>query len=223
MSPTLQTTLQTIARETAPNPDAAVIWMHGLGADANDFVSLVPELDLRSAHGGSLAIRFIFPNAPVMPVTINGGMAMRAWYDILHLDLGGVAMNDAPGSGIPREDEQGLRASQAMVEELVAAQVAKGIPTERILLAGFSQGAAMTMMTGLRHPSRSTSRLGSSAGISRRGRTGTGYSIHSPGSFFSCSAHGARWAVRRGWRPPCARRSRSGSRLPIWRSRSRSR
>ena len=154
MSPTLQTTLQTIVRETAPNPDAAVIWMHGLGADANDFVSLVPELDLRSAHGGSLAIRFIFPNAPVMPVTINGGMAMRAWYDILHLDLGSVAMNDAPGSGIPREDEKGLRASQAMVEELVAAQVAKGIPTERILLAGFSQGAAMTMMTGLRHPSR---------------------------------------------------------------------
>ena len=148
-----RTTLQTIERETAPNPDAAVIWMHGLGADANDFVPLVPEFDLRSERG-SLAIRFVFPNAPVMPVTINGGMAMRAWYDILHLDLGGVAMNDGPGGGIPREDEKGLRASQAMVEELVAAQVAEGIPAERILLAGFSQGAAVTLMTGLRHPSK---------------------------------------------------------------------
>ena len=154
MSPTLQT----IERESAPNPDAAVIWMHGLGADASDFVPLVPELDLhsevRTTGGGPLAIRFVFPNAPVMPVTINGGMAMRAWYDILHLDLGGVAMNDAPGSGIPREDEKGLRASQAMVEELIAAQVAKGISAERILLAGFSQGAAVTLMTGLRHPTR---------------------------------------------------------------------
>lgn len=145
MSPTLQT----IERETAARPDAAVIWMHGLGADANDFVPLVSELDLRSAHGSSLAIRFVFPNAPVMPVTINGGMAMRAWYDILHLDLGGVGT-----AGIPREDEKGLRASRVMVEELIVAQVAQGIPTERIVLAGFSQGAAMTIMTGLRHPSR---------------------------------------------------------------------
>ena len=153
MSQTFQTQLQTIERETAPHPDAAVIWMHGLGADANDFVPLVPELDLRSelrmSGGAPLAIRFVFPNAPVMPVTINGGMAMRAWYDILHLDLGGVGT-----SGIPREDEKGLRASQAMVEELIAAQVARGIAAERILLAGFSQGAAMTLMTGLRHPSR---------------------------------------------------------------------
>lgn len=153
----LPTTLQTLERETGPNPDAAVIWMHGLGADANDFVPLVSELDLHSelrSVGSSLAIRFVFPNAPVMPVTINGGMAMRAWYDILHLDLGGVASNDGSGSGIPREDEKGLRASQAMVEELIVAQVAKGIPTERILLAGFSQGAAVTLMTGLRHRSK---------------------------------------------------------------------
>ena len=152
MSQTLPATLQTIERESAPNPDAAVIWMHGLGADANDFVSLVPELDLHTeihGGGGSLAIRFVFPNAPVMPVTINGGMSMRAWYDILHLDLGGVGT-----SGIAREDEKGLRASQAMVEALIAAQVAKGIPRARILLAGFSQGAAMTLMTGVRHPSR---------------------------------------------------------------------
>ena len=143
--------LQTIERQTGPAgtaPDAAIVWMHGLGADANDFVPLVPELDLRSKAGTPMSIRFVFPNAPVIPVTINGGMSMRAWYDILHMDLGGVA------AGIPREDEKGLRASQAMVEALIDAQVAKGISASRILLAGFSQGAAMTLLTGLRHPSR---------------------------------------------------------------------
>ncbi len=138
--------LQTIERETAPSPDAAIIWLHGLGADANDFVPLVPELDLRKKDGAPHAIRFVFPNAPTMPVTINGGMSMRAWYDILHLDLGGVGT-----SGIPREDEKGLRESQAMVEELIAREVARGIPASRILLAGFSQGAAMALLTGLRH------------------------------------------------------------------------
>ena len=144
--------LTTIERRTgaATEPaDAAIIWMHGLGADANDFVPLVPELDLRRRSGGVLPIRFVFPNAPTMPVTINGGMTMRAWYDVLHLDLGG------PGtSGLPREDERGLRASQAMVEQLIAAEVARGIPAARILLAGFSQGAAMTLLTGLRHRER---------------------------------------------------------------------
>ena len=93
MSPTLQA----IERETAPNPDAAVIWIHGLGADANDFVSLVPELDLHtelSTNGGPLAIRFVFPNAPVMPVTINVGLAMRASSGITHLNLGRVVTHD---------------------------------------------------------------------------------------------------------------------------------
>jgi phospholipase/carboxylesterase len=145
-------TLTTIERRTgaATEPvDAAIIWMHGLGADANDFVPLVPELDLRRRAGGVLPIRFVFPNAPTMPVTINGGMSMRAWYDILHMDLGGAGT-----SGLPREDEKGLRASQAMVEHLIAAEVARGIPASRILLAGFSQGAAMTLMTGLRHRER---------------------------------------------------------------------
>jgi len=136
--------LQTVRLETGPRPDAAIVWMHGLGADANDFVPLVPELDL-----GGAAIRFVFPNAPVMPVTINGGMSMRAWYDILHLDLGGVGT-----SGIPREDERGLRASQVMIEALIAEQVTAGIPASRILLAGFSQGAAMALLTGLRHGAR---------------------------------------------------------------------
>ncbi len=136
--------LQTIERETGPSPTAAIVWMHGLGADANDFVPLVPELDL-----GGHAVRFVFPNAPVMPVTINGGMAMRAWYDILHLDLGGAGT-----SGIPREDERGLRSSQAMVDALVDREVGRGIDASRILVAGFSQGAAMTLLTGLRYRTR---------------------------------------------------------------------
>ena len=141
--------LETIEIETAPGPGSAVIWLHGLGADANDFVPLVPELDLRGAAGKPLAIRFVFPNAPVVPVTINGGMRMRAWYDILHLDLGGAA-----DGGAPREDEAGLRASHAAVGALVAREVARGIPASRIVLAGFSQGAAVSLLAGLRHSQR---------------------------------------------------------------------
>jgi len=130
--------LQTIEIESAPNPTAAVIWLHGLGADGNDFVPIVRELDL----SGSQAIRFIFPTAPTMPVTINGGYVMRAWYDIFAPDL------------VRREDEPGLRASQALVEALIEKEKARGIPAERIVLAGFSQGCAMTLQTGLRHPEK---------------------------------------------------------------------
>jgi phospholipase/carboxylesterase len=130
--------LQTIEIESAPNPTAAVIWLHGLGADGNDFVPIVRELDL----SGSQSIRFIFPTAPTMPVTINGGYMMRAWYDIFTPDL------------VRREDEPGLRASQALVEVLIAKEEARGIPAERIVLAGFSQGCAMTLQTGLRHPEK---------------------------------------------------------------------
>ena len=130
--------LQTIEIESAPNPTAAVIWLHGLGADGNDFVPIVRELDL----SGRQAIRFIFPTAPTMPVTINGGYVMRAWYDIFTPDL------------VRREDEPGLRASQALVEALIAKEKARGIPAERIVLAGFSQGCAMTLQTGLRHPEK---------------------------------------------------------------------
>jgi len=143
MSPSLRT----IERKSGPvdrPADASIIWMHGLGADANDFVPLVPELDL-----GSSSIRFVFPDAPVMPVTVNGGMAMRAWYDIFSFDLGPTTPAD-----VPREDDRGLRSSQAMVDALIAAEVARGIPHSRILLAGFSQGGAMTLMTGLRHTAR---------------------------------------------------------------------
>jgi len=130
--------LQTIEIESAPNPTAAVIWLHGLGADGNDFVPIVRELDL----SGSQPIRFIFPTAPTMPVTINGGYVMRAWYDIFTPDL------------VRREDEPGLRASQALVEALIAKEKARGIPADRIVLAGFSQGCAMTLQTGLRHPEK---------------------------------------------------------------------
>ncbi|WP_317202932.1 alpha/beta hydrolase [Janthinobacterium sp.] len=128
--------LENIEVETAPNPGAAVIWMHGLGAAGNDFVPLVRELNL----SGLPAIRFVFPHAEVMPVTINGGYEMRAWYDIVATDL------------TRREDEQGLRLSQTQIEALIAREIGRGIPAGRIVLAGFSQGCAMALQTGLRHP-----------------------------------------------------------------------
>jgi phospholipase/carboxylesterase len=132
------TLLETIQIETAPNPTVAVIWLHGLGADGNDFVPIVHEIDLT----GCPAIRFVFPHAPTMPVTINGGYVMRAWYDILGTDIA------------KREDEAGLRKSQEAVERLIAQEKARGIPADRIILAGFSQGCAMTLQTGLRHPEK---------------------------------------------------------------------
>lgn len=131
-------TLETIQLDTGPNPTTSVIWLHGLGASGDDFVPIVRELDLT----GLPAIRFIFPHAPTMPVTVNNGYVMRAWYDIIGTDL------------TRREDESGLRASQAMVEQLIAQEKARGVPAERIVLAGFSQGCAMTLQTGLRHPER---------------------------------------------------------------------
>ena len=112
--------LETIDVETAPNPEVAIIWMHGLGADGNDFVPLVRELDL----SGLPAIRFVFPHADTMPVTINGGYVMRAWYDVFDRDL------------VRRDDEDGLRASQLQVEALIAREKARGIPASRIILAG---------------------------------------------------------------------------------------
>ena len=124
--------------ETAPNPTATVFLMHGLGADGNDFVPIANELDL----SGVGPVRFVFPNAPVMPVTINGGYAMPAWYDIAAADL------------VAREDEAGLRRSQATIEALIATEKARGIPAGRIVVAGFSQGCAMALMTGLRHAGR---------------------------------------------------------------------
>jgi phospholipase/carboxylesterase len=130
--------LENIEIETAPNPQASIIWLHGLGADGHDFVPLVRELDLKGLPG----IRFVFPHAKAIPVTINGGYVMRAWYDITGADL------------MRREDEAGLRDSQRDVEALIAREKARGIPAARIVLAGFSQGCAMTLQTGLRHPEK---------------------------------------------------------------------
>ncbi|HXG28937.1 MAG TPA: carboxylesterase [Nevskiales bacterium] len=117
---------------------ASVIWLHGLGADGNDFVPIVPELRLPD----SMAVRFVFPHAPIRPVTLNGGMRMRAWYDILGLDRA------------LREDEAGLRESQAQIEALIRRENARGISSARIVLAGFSQGGAITLQTGLRYPEK---------------------------------------------------------------------
>ena len=128
--------LEAIELETAANPAIAIIWLHGLGADGSDFVPMVAQFKA----AGCPPIRFIFPHAPMMPVTVNNGYVMRAWYDILGADL------------TRREDEAGVRASQAALEELIAAQLARGIASERILLAGFSQGCAMALQTGLRYP-----------------------------------------------------------------------
>jgi len=128
--------LEHIQIETNDNPEIAIIWMHGLGADGNDFVPMVRELDLAGLPG----IRFIFPHAKTMPVTINNGYVMRAWYDITGLEAD------------RREDEGGLRASQQEIEALIEREKQRGIPASRILLAGFSQGCAMAIQTGLRHP-----------------------------------------------------------------------
>ena len=127
--------LDCITLEPSTAATACVIWMHGLGADGNDFAGLVPELDL----SGCPAIRFIFPHAPSLPVTINGGYVMPAWYDILASDL------------VKREDEAGLRQSRLQIEEIIAGEKARGIPASRIVVAGFSQGCAMALMVGLRH------------------------------------------------------------------------
>ena len=130
--------LECVEIETAPNPAAAVIWMHGLGADGNDFVPIVKELRLPS----SLALRFVFPHAPMVPVTINGGAVMRAWYDI---SFDGLAK---------RADADGIRRSRAEIENLIAREKSRGIAASRIVLAGFSQGGAIALQTGLRHAER---------------------------------------------------------------------
>ena len=132
--------LATIQLDTGPDTTASVIWMHGLGASATDFAGMPQELNLR----GLDHIRFIFPYAPTRPVTANNGYVMPAWYDFLHFDF------DRQG----REDEATIRASQAMIEQLIEQEVARGIAPERIVLAGFSQGCVMTLHTGLRCPHR---------------------------------------------------------------------
>jgi phospholipase/carboxylesterase len=128
---------ETIEVETAPAPDAAVIWLHGLGADGTDFEPVVPELRLPPR----LRLRFVFPHAPMRPVTINMGMRMRAWYDILQM-----------GGG--PEDGAGIRASQELLEGLIERERGRGVAAHRIVLAGFSQGGAIALQTGLRYARR---------------------------------------------------------------------
>jgi len=128
--------LQTVEIETGPQPKATVLWLHGLGADGHDFEPIVPAL----VRPGERALRFVFPHAPVQPVTINGGMAMRAWYDILGFDRRA------------KEDAVGIRASAAAVAELIDREIERGMASERIVLAGFSQGGAIALHTALREP-----------------------------------------------------------------------
>jgi len=130
--------LPAIEIETAPNPDAAVIWMHGLGDDGKGWSEVVPALGLPSG----LAVRFIFPHAPVMAVTINNGMRMRAWYDIRQTNLN------------ERADVAGVRRSQAHVDALIAREAQRGIAPRRTILAGFSQGGAIALYAGLRYDAR---------------------------------------------------------------------
>jgi phospholipase/carboxylesterase len=121
--------------QTGPNPTGAIIWMHGLGADGHDFEPIVPEL----VSPGERALRFVFPNAPVRPVTLNRGFPMRAWYDIIGLERG------------VEQDEVGIRGSYATVQSLIRRENERGIPAHRIALAGFSQGGALALFSGARY------------------------------------------------------------------------
>src|SRR5215510_8749623 len=133
--------LETIEIETGKSPTAAIIWMHGLGADGNDFVPIVGELGLDSAP----AVRFVFPHAPMRPVTINNGFVMRAWYDVAFGDLEGKSR---------KPDEQGVRDSEVQIGALIEREAKRGIPAGSIVLAGFSQGGAIALQTGLRYPEK---------------------------------------------------------------------
>ena len=127
--------LTRIELESAPHPTAAVIWLHGLGADGRDFAAIVPELNLKNCP----PIRFVFPNAPSLPVTLNGGYVMPAWYDIVGADL------------VSRQDAAGIKKSERAIVALIEHEIARGIPAQHIVLAGFSQGCAMALHTGLRY------------------------------------------------------------------------
>jgi len=130
--------LDSVEVETGPQPRSSVIWLHGLGADGHDFEAVVPEL----VRAGERALRFVLPHAPVQPVTINGGMRMRAWYDIVGFD------RDAA------QDEAGIRAAAVAIDGLIQREIERGVASERIVLAGFSQGGAMALFTGTRAPQK---------------------------------------------------------------------
>ena len=134
----MSTTTDAVIIEPAGGHRASVIWLHGLGADGHDFEPIVPELRLPD----QLGIRFIFPHAPIRPVTINGGMAMRAWYDVKNQDLRW------------EEDAEAIAESTGIINRFIAAEIHAGIAANRIVLAGFSQGGAITLHCGLRYPER---------------------------------------------------------------------
>src|SRR5258706_7824792 len=134
-------TLEVIELETGKNPAAAIIWMHGLGADGNDFVPIVQQLNLT----GAPAARFVFPHAPMRPVTINNGYVMRAWYDVSFGDLEGKTR---------KADEKGVRDSEAQIAALVEREGQRGIAASNVVLAGFSQGGAIALQAGLRFPEK---------------------------------------------------------------------
>ena len=138
--------LQVLEAQTGDNPVATILIMHGLGADGRDFIPIAEQLDLSSIG----PVRFLFPSAPEIAVTINGGYVMPAWYDILAADL------------VRREDETGLRQSQAAIEDIIAHEKSRGMPAHRIVVAGFSQGCAMALMVGLRHTERLAGIIGMS-------------------------------------------------------------
>ena len=157
--------LQVIESQTGENPLATILVMHGLGADGRDFLPIAQQLDL-SAIG---PVRFLFPNAPSIPVTVNGGYVMPAWYDLLGAEL------------VKREDEAGLRQSQASIEALIANEKARGIAANRIVIAGFSQGCAMALMVGLRHADRLAGVIGMSGYLPLAGLTAAERSSASEG------------------------------------------
>lgn len=136
-----QQDLETIRIETGEKPTASVIWMHGLGADGNDFVPIVNELELAEAP----AIRFVFPHAPMQPVSINNGYVMRAWYDIKWGDLEARSK---------QADERGVRTSEAAISRIIESEITGGISSDKIVLAGFSQGGAIALQTALRYPKK---------------------------------------------------------------------
>ena len=143
----VQSPLAAVEVETAPGPSRSVIWLHGLGADGHDFEPAVPYM----VRPGAPALRFVFPHAPVRPVTLNGGMAMRAWYDIVRLNRAGP------------EDETGMRQSDAHLRALIQRENGRGIASDRIVLAGFSQGGAMALFTGTRYVDKLAGLIGLSA------------------------------------------------------------
>ena len=149
--------LDAVEVETAAKPNAAVIWLHGLGADGHDFEPIVPEIVRR----GERAWRFVFPHAPTRPVTINGGMSMRAWYDLKGFDRHAA------------EDVAGFRDTDAQVRHLIARENGRGIPAERIVVAGFSQGGAVSLYTAPRFPEKLAGILALSCYLPRQGTLGT--------------------------------------------------